>query len=235
MLMQQFPHTCNDAAAAPAVLFYPTGVDIREDALQEVAGDSYTARTAAQRFGTDLNRQLFERQNQLMREQTQKFLRSDACANSQEPKPTAYMQYVVGMVQAGGWFCEEALWMAVYGAAFCAETVVEQVVPPAAAAAAAAAGSERRQQQQEQRQQQRKEKRRRHDEKARQQQRQQQRQQRYQQSRDTAAQLPADLAAAAPDVSSMKVAQLRAFLHEVRHKPFVVCCGHVMSLGCCCA
>jgi ribulose kinase len=126
------------------------------------------------------------------------------------------------MVQAGGWFCKEALWMAVYGAAFCAAPVVKQVVPPAAAAAAAAAaGSERRQQQQEQRQQQRKEKRRRHHEKARQQQR-QQRQQRYQQARDAVAELPADLAAAVPDVSSMKVAQLRGFLQEVRRKQRLV-------------
>jgi ABC-type Zn2+ transport system substrate-binding protein/surface adhesin len=99
--------------------------------------------------------------------------------------------------------------MAVYGAAFCAAPEVT-VVPPAAAA-----GSERRQQQQEQRQQRqqrRNDKRRRHDEKARQ----QHRQQRYQKAREAAAQLPADLAAAVPDVSGMKVAQLREFLQEVR-------------------
>lgn len=112
---------------------------------------------------------------------TKEFLRSDACANSKDPKPTAFMQYVLGMVRAGGWFVEEALWMAVYAAAFCGK--------PAAEAVPAAAGSERRQQQQEQRQQGRREKRRKHDEQARQ----QRRQQRYQQAREAAVQLPLDL------------------------------------------
>ncbi|KAF6264339.1 hypothetical protein COO60DRAFT_1660460 [Scenedesmus sp. NREL 46B-D3] len=95
------------------------------------------------------------------------------------------MQYVLGMVRAGGWFVEEALWMAVYAAAFCGK--------PAAEAVPAAAGSERRQQQQEQRQQGRREKRRKHDEQARQ----QRRQQRYQQAREAA------------------VAPLREFLQEL--------------------
>jgi hypothetical protein len=102
MLLWPVLPSCDYAALAAAVPFCDAGVDIREAALKEVACDSYTARQEAQQYGTDLNRQLFDLQSKLMIAVTKEFLRSDACANSQDPKPTAYMQYVMGMVQAGG-------------------------------------------------------------------------------------------------------------------------------------
>jgi hypothetical protein len=185
------------------------GRNIVEEALQEVAGDCPTARYEAQLFGTSLQREAFTLQSKLMRDVTKDFLRSEACANSKEPMPTAYIQFMVSNAIAGGWFVEEALWMAIYGVSFCVMPVaVKEEVPPAAAA-----GNERRQQEQQQRQQQRRQRRRRRSERARQ----QHRQQRLQQARDAAAALPADLAAGAPDVSGMRVAQLKEFLQEVGH------------------
>jgi hypothetical protein len=115
----------------------PAGRDIKGEALQQVAGSSYSKRQEAQQFGTELAHEAFTLQSKLMRDVTRDFMRSEACANSQE----AFMQYVLGSIKSGGWFCEEALWMAMYGATFCVEAVVVDEVPAAAGAGAAAAAA----------------------------------------------------------------------------------------------
>jgi predicted alpha/beta superfamily hydrolase len=165
---------------------------------------------------------MFSLQSKLMREAAKAFLSSERCSNSSE----AYHEYLLGLGKScGGWFFEEALWMAVYG------TSCRIIISSSSWRRAAAAERQQRQQQREQARQQRKrarwqqqrEQARQQRERARWQQqderaRQQHRQQQYQQARQQGVGMQAalaDLSAAEPDVTSMSEEQLRAFLETV--------------------
>jgi hypothetical protein len=166
----------------------------------------------AQQYGTQESQKLYIQLSKLMHGVSRTFLQSEACANSQkapegsERKSTAFVQHAVGHAVGRGWFAEEALWNAMYGAA-CAATATGR--------SSSSQGSQRRQQRQQQEQQRREQARRQQDEWTRQLHRQQQ----YHQFRQAAAaavlQPPADLAAAAPDVKAMSVAELHTFLQQV--------------------
>jgi hypothetical protein len=72
--------------------------DIKQEALQQVAGSDYTARHEALRYGTALNRKLFTLQSKLMREAAKAFLSSSQCSNSSE----AYSEYLRGLGKGSG-------------------------------------------------------------------------------------------------------------------------------------
>ncbi|WIA35226.1 hypothetical protein OEZ86_003688 [Tetradesmus obliquus] len=183
------------------------GRDIKTEALQQVAGSSSsTAWFEAQQFGTALNRQLFTLQSKLMREAAKAFLASTRCSNSKEARP----QYVLGLARSGGgWFFEEALWMAVYGTScHISSSSSSWRQQQHERARQQREQAHRQQQREEARQQRREQARRQQDERARQQHRQQQ----FQQARPAAA---AELSAPEPDVRSMSEAELRAFLETL--------------------
>jgi hypothetical protein len=181
----------------PLLLLLLAGRDIKQEALQQVAGSNYAARREALRYGTPLNCELFALQSKLLREAAKAFLDSPQCENSSEALPA----YLRGLGKGGGgWFFEEALWNAMYGV----NCHVRRNV-------AAEAGRQRRLQQQEEARRQREQARRQRYEQARQQHRQQQ----YQQARQQRSVAPSDLAAAVPDVSNMSEVQLETFLRAV--------------------
>lgn len=192
--------------AACNICVSSAGRDIKTEALQQVAGSSSsTAWFEAQQFGTALNRQLFTLQSKLMREAAKAFLASARCSNSKEARP----QYVLGLARSGGgWFFEEALWMAVYGTSCHISSSSSWRQQQHERARQQREQAHRQQQREEARQQRREQARRQQDERARQQHRQQQ----FQQARPAAA---AELSAPEPDVRSMSEAELRAFLETV--------------------
>jgi hypothetical protein len=203
---------CELIAALHWFTCHRAGQDIKLEALQQVAGSSSDLRWQAQQFGTTLNRQMFTLQSKLMREAAKTFLNSERCANSSEALP----QYLQGLGKScGGWFFEEALWMAVYGTSC-------HVSSSSSWRRAAAAERLRRQQQRQQARQQREQARRQRREQERREEyewaRQQRRQQQYQQARQQSASMqtaPPDLAAAEPDVKHMSDIELAAFLQKV--------------------